>query len=71
MEIFLKCCILTCFMHVLEGASLLIKLLASKSSSLESEFKIWVWLNNVACTTTSRKIRRKSLSRDVRFCMMD
>lgn len=45
---FLKCRILTCFMHVLEGASLLIKVLASKSSSLESEFKIRVWLSNLA-----------------------
>lgn len=57
---FLKCRILTCFMHVLEGDSLLIKLLASKSSSLESEFKIYAWLNNVACITTSRKIGRKT-----------
>ena len=54
MERFLMCRILTCFMHVL-GVSLLIKLLASKSSSLESEFKICVWLSIVACTEWATK----------------
>jgi hypothetical protein len=62
-------------MHVLEGASLLIKLLASKSSSRESEFKICVWLSNLAYNSFTKDKEKEvcyvMTRHDVKLCQFD